>query len=141
MLTQLVFPPDYFPPRDATDFFINGAAAGLAGPSGLVQVGADVKIPQASRGVIRDVNLGISNMTAATLASFQIWIDGAPAFGGWGNLFIAPRAASYVSSSALPESTRILVPAGGLVQCFVELTAGGPSDLSMTVHGWFWPEL
>lgn len=134
------FPPDYFPPWNATDFFIQGTAAGLASPSPLTQVGADVQLPGQSVGVIRDIQLGISAMTTATAVVFSIFINGAPALGGWGSLTIAPRAAGYVSASYLPESTRVLVPAGSLVQCFVQLNAGGPSDVSMSLHGWFWPE-
>lgn len=139
MVKNPLLRPDYFPPLDATDFFIQGTLANQTGPV-TAQLGANVRLPESSPGVIRDVQLGISAMTAATVVSFGIFLNGAPAPGGWGALTIAPRAAGYVSLSFLPESTRILVGRGDLVQLFVTLTVGGPSDLAMSIHGWLWPE-
>lgn len=135
---SLLLPPDYFPPIGATDFFIQGSVT-FAAPGGPTQIGADVKLPSGMVGVIRDVNIGISNMTAATVASWSIVINGVSALGGWGGLVIQPRTAGYVSDSYLPESTCIRISDGGLVQLFATLAGTSPNDLAGQLHGWYWP--
>lgn len=133
---QFSFPPAYFPPEGATDFFVFGVqGAQVAGTTAAL---GSVQLPQASRGVIRSVTVGIGNMTAAADVLWRITLDGAPAPGGWGSIRLAPRGAAFVSASFSPDECFIRVPVGATVALESVVVAGGPFDMSGQLHGWSW---
>ena len=131
------FPPDYFPPPDATDFEAQGSQAGVVPASGVVTLGS-YQLPPNERGVIRSVAFGVGDFTAVSAVNFAVLINGAAA-PGWGALQIFPQNATFAVFSYAPEETRIWVPANALVQVVGAVTAAGPCPISMLVHGWHWP--
>lgn len=130
------FPPDYFPAEGATDFELQGDAAGLTVAMGPVTL-ATFTVPSADRAVIRSVVLGVNDYTAVGLIRFRVLINGnAPPC--WGNLRIPPQAAAFASFSYGPDETRILVNPGSQIALVVQVVAGGPFGASATAHGWHW---
>jgi len=134
--SRVVFPPDYFPPRGARYFRVEGTQ-NIAGP-GAAQLGPTFVLPGSSIGAIRDVDVGIANMLGTTVVQWQILIDGA-SVEGW-TFTLAPRIAAYVSKSFLPQSTRIKVPTGSTLQVRATISDGGTYDVSASVAGWFYSD-
>ena len=130
------FPADYFPPEGATDFELQGDAAGLTPASGAVTL-ATFNVPTGDRAVVRSVVIGVNDYTAVGLIRFRLLVNGnAPPC--WGNLRIPPQAAAFASFSYGPEETRIMVNPGSQIALVVEVVAGGPFGASATAHGWHW---
>lgn len=136
---QLVlFPPDYFPVEGATDFQLNGNAAGLVpGPETIL---ATFNVPAGDRAVIRSLVVGVNDYTAVGSIRFRILVAGA-AVAGWDNIIIPPQAAAFASFSYGPEETRILVAPGKQIRLVVEVLAGGPFGASAVAHGWHWMDV
>lgn len=133
----IAFPPDYFPVEGATDFQLNGFAAGLVpGPETILDT---FNLPPNDRGVIRSLVFGVNDYTAVGQVRFRVLIAGA-APAGWGNIIIPPQAAAFCAFSYGPDETRIWVPPGKQVQIGVTVLAGGPFGASGVLHGWHWQE-
>lgn len=134
---QLIkYPRDYFPRDGCTDFNPSGFQNNQTVAMGAVVL-ASYQVPSSEAGVIRSIVLGAGNWDAAAAGTWAVLINGA-APAGWGALTIFPQPAAFVSVGYGPDETRITVPAGALVQLVTTLTAGGPYNMAMTVHGWHW---
>lgn len=129
------FPPEYFPPEGATDFLLQGTAAGLV--VGAPTVLATFQVPAGDRAVVRSVVLGVNDYTAIGNVRFALLANG-NALPCWGDMRMPPQAAAFCALSFGPDETCIRVTAGSQLQLTVEVLAGGPFGASASAHGWHW---
>lgn len=133
---RLEFPPEYYSPRGATDFFLAGTAVAPAPAAGWVEL-ARAQIPATSRGIIRGVTFQVAGtVTLATDLQWRIRVDNA-AVPGW-TVPLFGRSAAFVSLSFEAESTFIRLPVGASVSLDFNLAAGAGVNIGASVRGWSW---
>jgi hypothetical protein len=140
----VIYPPEYYPIPDAQEFNPAGTVATVGVESGTQipiapQTGPDagaVTLPSGSVGIIRSLQISLTNMLTTTDVSFSLLINGGPA-GGYGVLKMTPRVAPYVSNTF---DTFIRVPNNAKVNIVFSNIDGGSYIIGGSIGGWYWPQ-
>lgn len=136
-----VYLPEVFPIPDAIEFNPSGSASSV-GAETLTAISMTptisnsvVKLPDQNIGIIRGFSVFITNMLAATVVSWTLLINGAPA-GGYGSIRLYPRAAAFVGNSF---DCFIRVSDGATLGVAFTNTDGGTYTIGASFSGWYWP--
>lgn len=141
-LTPVLAPPWVWKPAAATDFNTFATQAGLdtaaTPPPGFELAAAGFDIPPGNVGVVRAISLLVNNLLTTSDVRFTLRQDESP-IPGWSNLTVNPRAAGSVEVSWTPEETFIEVNEGAALSWVVQVLDGGTYQVSVAMHGWFYP--
>lgn len=139
-----VWPHELYPIPDAQEFNPSGSVSITGGPTTTAipiapQVGPDanaILLPNGNTGIIRSVLISITNMLTTTVATFTVFVDGAPV-AGYSALSMTPRVAPYVSASF---DCMIRLPNKAKVTASATVTDGGTYVCGIALGGWYQPQ-
>lgn len=128
--------PEDEPIPDAKEFNVSGSIGTAAVSAGTLITGCTLDVPPNNLGVIRGVDLYISNMLVTTNVTWTLTINGA-AVSGYQGISIFARVTPFVGNGFSPK-VRFRGPA--LVQVVFSNIDGGAYTVGAAFSGWFWPE-
>ncbi len=130
-------PPWIYSPKEAQYIYREGRVS-LTGPN-VTSVPASLvfNIPRNNVGVIREINLNINDMVAATVVTWSLRFNDGPVQ-GFDNLTLFPRIAASVSATFPPESTLINAPDGAKIDIQITLVSATSHLIGATFRGWFY---
>jgi hypothetical protein len=131
-----VYLPEVFPIPAATEFnTVVSKATSVVETN--IDIGLVIDLPQNNIGIIRGVNLFITNMLTTTNLTWTLTFNGAPV-PGYSNLSIFPRLAPFVSNSF---DSFIRIPQGNpmKVRIVYSNNDGGTYTIGAGLSGWNWP--
>lgn len=129
-----IYLPEIYPIPGANEFNVLAQKATVAVET--ADIGLVVDLPPNNIGIIRGINLYISDMLTSTVVSWTVQVNGAPAT-GFNNLVIFPRNSPFVSNSF---DAFIRVGQGQKIRVNYTNTDGGSYTVGAAVSGWWWPQ-
>jgi hypothetical protein len=136
---QLLLPlPEDSPIPTATEFNTQGIVQG----TGIVAVptlvtGSSFTVPNGSFGVVRSVEIDVTNMLATTAINWFVTIDNAGGPQGFNPLTLFPRVASSISKT-FDAKIRLTGPC--IVAVFYTQSDAGINVIGAGLSGWIWPQ-
>lgn len=140
-----VRPPWIEKPQEATDFNTAGTLLSrtnantpqLFDGTGGTRA-ASFQIPEKNVGTIRAITILANALLVTSDIVWTLLFDNRPV-SGWNDLTISPRAAGSLEFSWTPDETFVPVPENTLIEWRVLVIDGGTYQVSVTMHGWFYP--
>lgn len=140
-----VRPPFIERPEEASDFNTSGTLFGrniantpqvFDGTGG----GRDATfvVPRTNVGAIRAISILANGLLVTSNISWSLLFNNRPVT-GWNDITINPRAAGSVEVSWGPDETFIPVPENTTIEWRVQVFDAGTYQLSVQMHGWFYP--
>lgn len=125
--------PNYFQPPGAITLRIQGRQTAQVLADGEVTL-ATVQLNNGQLGVLRIVNVGVTNLLATSAITFRIKV-GSANVPGW---TLSPFAQSIAvfQQEFPPESTLIELPTNSRLAITSQVADGGVYDVDMMVQGW-----
>lgn len=127
--------PIYFQPPGAVTLRLQGRSAAQVTGDGEVTI-ATAKLRGGNLGVLRILNVGVTNLLGTSLITFRVRVAGSTVE-GWSWSPFAQTVAVFQQEFP-PESTLIELPEGAEVQLTAQIAAAdaGVYDLDMMAQGW-----
>lgn len=132
--TLQVYLPEVYPIPSATEFNLLATKATVAVEAG-TDIGLTLDLAANNIGIIRGVNIFISDMLNTTNVTWTVTVAGGPA-PGYNNLAIFPRTSPFVGNSF---DSFIRLPQGAKVRVTFSNTDGGSYTVGASLSGWSWP--
>ena len=125
--------PQYFQPPAAITLRLQGRQNAQVAADGEVVLAA-LSLQGGNVGVLRIVNVGVTNLLATSAIIFRVKVSGATVQGWQWSPFA--QAVAVLQQEFPPESTLIELPEGARVELVSEVTDAGVYDVDMMAQGW-----
>lgn len=130
-----VYLPEIYPIPGANEFNILAQKATVAVEAN-TDIGLVVDVPKNNIGIIRGLNIFISDMLTTTNVTWTLMVNNGPAT-GYNNISIFPRTSPFVGNSF---DAFVRVPQGASIRVVFSNVDGGSYTVGASVSGWSWPQ-